>query len=121
MNTNFYYILGCKMESSLDEIKNGYKIKINKILETNDSELTLEEKNQIKLLKISKFVLTDTNLRKKYNDILNEKSNDFMDTSTITKQSDLSTASRKDLKIQAAADENFDKLSERVFERYMDS
>ena len=39
-----------------------------------------------------------------------------MDTSTIAKQSGLSTASRKDLKIRAAADENFDKLSERVFE-----
>lgn len=69
----YYKILDIKYSSTNDEIKNAYKNKIDKYLHLpflNDTQ-----KHEIKELKKAKHILLDSQLRKKYDDIIfnNEK------------------------------------------------
>tara|TARA_X000000950_G_C13395686_1_gene450024 strand:+ start:84 stop:479 length:396 start_codon:yes stop_codon:yes gene_type:complete len=127
MNTNFYTILDCKISSSEDEINTNYKKKIKSLVKQLDNledknnsqqinqinELLQKIKNDIKLLKTSKFILTDQKLRKKYNSILKngEDKNQIMEI-----ESNDNTASRRDLKLDF--DKRSEKLSKRIFQKF---
>jgi len=103
MDTNFYSLIDCNIESTIEEIKNGYKNKINKyISDNNNSSFNQDIKNEIKLLKMAKYILTNKILRKKYDALLLNSEN--------------STASRKDFKLSFS--EKNDILSNRIFEQY---
>jgi DnaJ-class molecular chaperone len=111
MNTNFYSLIDCNIESSVDEINNRYKQKINKYITDNSiSDFNQNIKNDIKLLKMAKYILTDKVLRKKYDLIITSKIND------ANLNSDSNTASRKDFKLSLT--EKNDLLSDRIFERF---
>ena len=127
MNTNFYTILDCKISSSEDEINTNYKKKIKSLVKQLDNledknnsqqinqinELLQKIKNDIKLLKTSKFILTDQKLRKKYNSILKngEDKNQIMEI-----ESNDNTASRRDLKLDF--DKRSEKLSKKIFQKF---
>ena len=91
MNTNFYLLLDCNMESSLEDIKNGYKSEINKIKDNNrevisnpNKKLSIQDQNNIKLLKIAKYILTNKELRSNYNKMLIENNKmEFSDINLI--------------------------------------
>lgn len=134
MNTNFYTILDCEISSSEKEICTNYKKKIKKLVNELDNldknknsidfNLKLQNiKNEIKLLKTSKFILIDKNLRKKYNLILNNKDNiDNINSIGRTVELDplnslnSNTASRRDLKLDF--DKRSESLSNRVFQTF---
>ena len=136
MNTNFYTILDCEISSSEKEICTNYKKKIKKLVNQLDNldenknsidfNLRLQNiNNEIKLLKTSKFILINKNLRKKYNLILNDKDNINTfesNDSNRTVESDAlnsltsNTASRRDLKLDF--DKRSESLSNRVFQTF---
>ena len=66
---DLYEILDVDFGSTTDDIIHQYnkKIKTFKNLLSSGKKLTNEQKYQIKLLKISKYVLTNDSLREKYN------------------------------------------------------
>ena len=127
MNTNFYTILDCKISSSEDEINANYKKKIKGLVKQLDNledknnsqqinqtnELSQKIKNEIKLLKTSKFILTDKKLRKKYNLILKngDNKNQIMEI-----ESNDNTASRRDLKLDF--EKRSETLSNRIFQKF---
>ena len=71
MDNDFYSIIGCKVKSSKEEILQKYKEKIKKYEEL--LEYDQKTKNDIKLLKTAKYVLTDDDLREKYDSIQSYK------------------------------------------------
>ena len=139
MNTNFYTILDCEISSSEKEICTNYKKKIKKLvnqldnLNENKSSIDFNSKlqnikNEIKLLKTSKFILINKDLRKKYNLILNDKDSmstfskaEYVNSNQIIESDALNsltsnTASRRDLKLDF--DKRSESLSNRVFQTF---
>ena len=113
MDNDFYSIIGCKIKSSNEELIKSYKSKIKNF--EKDSEYDQEIKNEIKLLKIAKYVLTDETLREKYNKMID---NNYLEEQTELRINldDNNTASRRDLKLDK--NEKSDALSNRIFERF---
>lgn len=112
MDTNFYSVIGCTIKSSKDEINQGYKNKIKKF--TNLDEYDQNTKNEIKLLKTAKYILLDDNLRSKYDNMI--RNNYLEDQNNLRINTDVNnTASRRDFRLD---NENSDKLSNRIFERF---
>ena len=132
MNTNFYNILDCEIRSSEKEIYTNYKKKIKKLvnqldnLEENKNSIDFNSrlqniKNEIKLLKTSKFILMNNDLRNKYNLILDNKNTNPKDSNQSIEYDELNslnsnTASRRDLKL--GFDKRSESLSNRVFQTF---
>ncbi len=113
MDNDFYSIIGCKIKSSKEEIIKSYKERIKKYEE--ETEYNQQTKNEIKLLKTAKFVLTNDNLREKYNNIIQ---NNYLENQNELRINfdDNNTASRRDFKLEQ--NEKSDALSNRIFERF---
>ena len=112
MDTNFYSVIGCNIKSSKDEINQGYKNKIKKFI--NLDEYDQNTKNEIKILKTAKYILLDDNLRSKYDSMI--KNNYLEDQNDLRINTDINnTAPRRDFRLD---NENSDKLSNRIFERF---
>jgi DnaJ-class molecular chaperone len=113
MDNDFYSIIGCKIKSNNDEILKSYKNKIKKF--EKEIEYDQQTKNEIKLLKIAKYVLTNEILRDKYDKMIN---NNYLEEQNELRINldDNNTASRRDLKLDQT--EKSDALSNRIFERF---
>ncbi len=113
MDNDFYSIIGCKVKSSKEEVLQKYKEKIKKYEEL--LEYDQKTKNDIKLLKTAKYVLTDDDLREKYDSMLE---NNYLEDQNDIRMSfdDNNTASRRDFKLEQ--NEKSDALSNRIFERF---
>ena len=68
---NYYKILDVDRDSDIEKIKEAYKIKINKYNQKND--LSENDLKNIKNLKTAKFILTNLDLRNKYDEKLSKK------------------------------------------------
>lgn len=113
MDNDFYSIIGCKVKSTKEEILNNYKEKIKKYQMLIDYDQ--KTKNEIKLLKTAKHVLTDDILREKYDSMLE---NNYLEDQNDIRMSfdDNNTASRRDYKLKQ--NEKSDALSDRIFQRF---
>ena len=80
---NFYEFFNISNNSSLKEIVNAYKIKI--ILYNNIEKLSDRQKYEIKMLKIGLYILTNKNLKKKYNKIIEMKDKKTINLNTDSK------------------------------------
>lgn len=112
MDIDFYSVIGCKLNCSNEDIIKRYKEKI-KDYEANDN-YSQKIKNEIKILKIAKYVLTNSNLREKYDNIL--KNNYFEDQNDIRFNLENNTATRRDFKLEL--NDTKDALSDRVFQKF---
>jgi DnaJ-class molecular chaperone len=70
---NYYDLFEVSVNSSFNEIIMSYENKITKF--NNIKKLNKNQIKEIKLLKAGLYVLTDNNLRKKYNSFINKKFN----------------------------------------------
>jgi len=70
---NYYDLFEVSVNSSFTEIIMSYENKITKF--NNIKKLNKNQIKEIKLLKAGLYVLTDNNLRKKYNSFINKKFN----------------------------------------------
>ena len=113
MDNDFYSIIGCKIKSSKEEIIKCYREKIKSYEE--EVEYNQQTKNEIKLLKTAKFVLTNDHLREKYDDIIK---NNYLENQNELRINfdDNNTATRRDFKLDQ--NEKSDALSNRIFERF---
>jgi|UniRef100_A0A6C0EEE9 hypothetical protein len=80
---NFYEFFNISNNSSLKEIINAYKTKI--ILYNKIDKLSDRQKYEIKMLKIGLYILTNKNLKKKYNKIIEMKNKKSINLNTDPK------------------------------------
>ena len=70
---NYYHLLDVSVNSSINEIIMSYQNKITKF--NNIKKLNNNQIKEIKQLKAGLYILTDDNLRTKYNSFINKKFN----------------------------------------------
>ena len=107
---NLYQVLDINMSATNQEIIDSYNKKILHFKDfiKNGNLLSHEDKHNIKILNIAKYVLTNENLRKQYN-LINTANDTSQEYNEITK---INIPLRKDFSIDN------DNLSKRQFSRY---
>lgn len=125
-NKNFedlYEVLDVDLGSSKKEILSKYKKYISyysNIIKSR-KQLTDEEKWEIKLLKIAKYVLLNDSLRKKYNvSRILVDSDDNLDNNNSDKNNNLEYKEFKQIDVPLRKDQpiNLKELADRQFERF---